>query len=404
MGGRSNGNVGGKDRGRGGSGQGRGSAASSGAPKPAWHCKWCIGSNGPWRNSGGLGECGKCGLPKGQCYKAPPNSGSVANPATNLAQRSGAAELSSPERKELEELRRAAKGKAWGKTGGKGAEVADVPAGAPVPLTLAEKRQMQTKAQQAWKQLRDLQDSGVVSLGEAMVHFPSFPEAEIEPTWENKVQKAKNLYNKAWSKLKTAKSQATTAVQSVADLRLALQKAIDEEKVAGEAQIAATLTFNEAAVALRAAEDGRGGEASEDGDGSDGSSKRRRGTSKPDIPEEEVRLWDQFKAALGARVRLSTSNGESVPDFTELSRTLAAGLGELLAKQIAEESSVPCRVDDGGDNGHVEALDPCGDDFDSCLGGGQSEQMEADLNLLDSRRKGMGKAGSRGQHGPQPYT
>jgi hypothetical protein len=347
----------------------------------------------------------KVWAPKGQCYKTPPNTGSVANPATNLAQRSGASELSSPERKELEELRRAAKGKARGKAGGKGDEVADASAGAPVPLSLAEKRQMQSQAQQAWKQLRELQESGVVSLGEAMVHFPTFPEAEvIEPTWENKVQKAKNLYNKAWSKLKTAKFQAITAVQAVADLRIALQKAIDEEKVAGEAQGVATTTFNEAAVALRAAEDGRVGEGSDEGDGSDGSSKRRRGTSKPDIPEEEVRLWDQFKAALGARVRLSASNGECVPDFTELSKTLAAGLGELLAKQMAEGSSIPCSVDAGGGIDPVEALDPFGDDFDSCQGGRQPDQMEADINLLDSRRKGNGKVGSRGQHGPSPYT
>jgi hypothetical protein len=385
--------------GKGGAGLGKGGSASPSTPKLAWHCKWCIGSNGPWRNSGGLASCGKCGLPKGQCYKAANNIGGIANPATNLAQRGGAGALSSPERKELEELRRTAKGKAWGKPGAKGAEVVEVVDGPPAPLSLEEKIHKQSLAQKAWKQLRELQDSGVVTLGDAMVHFPAFEEVEvIEPSWENKVQKAKNTYNKVWNKLKSAKAQAVAAVQVVADLRGALQKALEDEKVADEAQVAAAGTFNEAAVALRAAEDDRLGDGSDEGEGFEVGCKRRRGRSKPDIPSAEVHLWDQFKAALGAQVRQSASSGECIPDLTDMSKALAAGLGELLAKQLAEVAASQGSTDDGSGVGPFNVRESNDDD------GRALDQMEDDINNLDTRRKGSGKNVSRGQHGPSPYS
>ena len=43
--------------------------------KPAWHCRFCIGSRGPWRNNGTLKQCSSCRVAKGSCYLQPADSG-----------------------------------------------------------------------------------------------------------------------------------------------------------------------------------------------------------------------------------------------------------------------------------------------------------------------------------------
>ena len=317
---------GGRGKGAGGGGAGGGSSSSwatsglaksarwagSGAgeefSKPAWFCKNCVGSKGSWRNSGGSKICTKCCLPKGVVY-LPPAKDPASRPSTSLAERQSA-ELSRQERAELQLLRLAAarrpgeggaarqgKGKGHGKAAS-AEPVASSPASSEAApekeLSAADRLKHQEEAQTYWKKLQLLQQLGVVAIaGIDAVQFPELPPAHADMPWEGRLQKAKNMHNEAWSKLKATKQKEVEAVRCLGELEKALVEARQTEVLAKEVAEAATKAFEDAAQQLHEVEDEQRGGAGDESDG-DADIGPRRGkkqqAKKPEIPADEAEV------------------------------------------------------------------------------------------------------------------
>ena len=339
-------------------------------------------------------SCSKCQLPKGLVHRAIPSDPASSSPTSSLAQRQ-MAELSRLERAELQRFRalaaswpphsnggggvsRAGKGKGKGAgpaksfAGGGGAPPRDwapgelrderaTATGADPGLSAADKLKHQGQAQALWKQLRGLHEMGVVDIPTgATVSFPTLPPASSDLPWEERLQRVKNLHNRAWGKLKSSKLREVEAAKLVAELFQALDEAKANEVVAKEAADSASKHFDEAAAQLHEVENEQKEHRANDfdsedddmgGTGNGGKGSRRKRHSKPPIPADEADLWSSFKDTMAASVLNAVQSGQPMPDVTATVQLLGAkllGLMESKARNFAPNSPKPPSVGGGG--------------------------------------------------------